>query len=210
MRILIVLLGCGVAFLAYLTFRPAQPALILLKAPPGQGITQTSELPKLWPLPEFTLTERSGKPVTLADLRGKIWIADFIYTTCPGPCPILSGRFSELQKAVAFAPDVRLVSISSDPENDTPEVLRAYADRFHATDRWLFLTGNKTQIHALANQGFKLSVVENRDSAEPIIHSTRFALVDRQGLVRGFYDGVDPKATERLLDDVRKLLGERL
>jgi protein SCO1/2 len=210
MRILIVLLGCGVAFLAYLTFRPAQPPLVFLKPPPGEGNGQSSELQKLFALPEFSLTERNGKPVTLADLKGKIWIADFIYTTCPGPCPLLSSRFSELQKELAFAPDVRFVSISSDPDNDTPEVLRAYADRFHATGRWLFLTGQKDQIQALANQGFKLSVVERPGSPEPIIHSTRFALVDRQGFVRGYYDGLDPEAAERLVADVRKLLGERL
>jgi protein SCO1 len=210
MRILTVLLGCGVALLAFLTLRHPSSPLVRIQPPPGELQVQSEELPKLWPLPDFKLTERRGQTVALQDLKGKIWIADFIYTTCPGPCPLLSGRFGELQSQLAFAPDVRFVSISSDPENDTPEVLRAYAARFHATDRWLFLTGDKEQIHALANQGFKLSVVETPGAAERIIHSTRFALVDRQGFVRGVYDGLDAQASERLVADVRKLLGERL
>ena len=210
MRVLIVVLGVAVVVVACLSYlKGHESPLVRIQPPPGEESAQPRELPRFWALPDFTLTERHGHQVSLADLKGKIWLADFIYTTCPGPCPLLSGSFAKLQTELAFAPDVRLVSISTDPEHDTPEVLEAYARRFQAGDRWLFLSGDKTQIHALANQGFKLSVVEDRGAPEPITHSTKFALVDRQGYVRGFYDGTDAEASRKLVDDIRKLLGER-
>ncbi len=210
MRVLIVVLGVAVAVVAWLSYlKSHQPPLVRIQPPPGEESAQPQDLPRFWALPDFTLTERHGNQVSLAELKGKIWVADFIYTTCPGPCPLLSGSFAKLQQELAFAPDVRLVSISTDPEHDTPEVLEAYARRFHAGDRWLFLTGDKAQIHTLANQGFKLSVVEDRSAPEPITHTTKFALVDRQGYVRGFYNGTDAEANRKLADDIRKLLGER-
>ena len=95
-------------------------------------------LQKYWTLPEFSLTERSGQAVGLPDLAGKVWVADFIYTTCPGPCPVLTSHLSELQKAIGGEPEVRLVSISTDPDHDNPEVLKAYAERYKAGPHWLF------------------------------------------------------------------------
>ncbi len=211
MRIVAVILGVLVLVVGYLSYLKTHEApLVRMQPPPGEEQVTSGELGRLWAIPDFTLTDHTGKAVTLNDLKGKIWVADFVYTTCPGPCPMLSSRMAEIQKEVAFAPDVRLVSISTDPESDTPAVMDDYAKRFHATDRWLFLTGDKTQIYTLANQGFKLSVTEDRNSKEPITHSTKLALVDRQGIVRGFYDGLDAKTQERLVGDIRKLLGERL
>src|SRR5581483_2784402 len=107
------------------------------------------EIGSFKPVPDFQLTERTGKTVTLAELKGKVWLADFIYSTCPGPCPMISSKLAELQKEALQNPDVRLVSFSTNPENDTPEVLRAYAERFHATDKWLFLTGDKAKVYNL-------------------------------------------------------------
>jgi protein SCO1/2 len=170
--------------------------------------TVAQPLGKYWSAPEFTLTERSGKPVSLADLKGKVWIADFFYTTCPGPCPMLTSRLSDLQKQLANDADVRLVSISSDPEKDTPEVLREYASHFGAGDRWLFLTGQKTAIYKLANEGFKLGLAEDKTAKEPISHSTKLVLVDRAGTIRGFYDGVDGNIS-RLITDIRTLEKEK-
>jgi protein SCO1/2 len=211
MRIVAVILGVLVLAVGYLSYLKTHGApLVRIQPPPGEEQATPVELGRFWAIPDFALTDRSGKAVTLNDLRGKIWVADFVYTTCPGPCPMLSSRMAEIQKEVAFAPDVRLVSISTDPASDTPAVLETYAQRFHATDRWLFLTGDKAQIYALANQGFKLSVTEDRNSPEPITHSTKLVLIDRQGIVRGFYDGMDAKTGERLVNDIRKLLGEKL
>lgn len=166
-------------------------------------------LQKYWTLPDFSLTERSGQPFGLSDLAGKVWVADFIYTTCPGPCPILTSRMGELQKAVSGESDVRLVSISTDPDNDTPKALEAYAKRFQAGPHWLFLTGNKDAIYSLARDGFKLPIAPATLGGEAIVHSTRLVLVDKAGAVRGFYDGVGDFASQGLVRDIHRLLEEK-
>ena len=177
--------------------------------PPPSGEPVSAELPKHWSIPDFTLTERSGQPVTLAELRGKVWVADFFYTTCPGPCPMLSSRLSALQETFASEPDLRLVSISTDPAKDTPAVLQQYAAKFKAGPHWLFLTGEKAAIFDLANKGFKLSVTEERNNPEPITHSTKLVLIDRTGTVRGFYDGTTADDSARLIADIKRLLAEK-
>lgn len=112
-------------------------------------------------VPAFALTERSGRGVTREDLRGLVWITNFFYTNCPDTCPLQSAKMARLQQDVDDLSDVRLVSISVDPEHDTPDVLRDYAQRFGADpERWLFLTGDKTAIYRLAQEGFLLSVVD--------------------------------------------------
>ncbi|HEV7406181.1 MAG TPA: SCO family protein [Chthoniobacteraceae bacterium] len=208
-RTLIVILGLAVALAAGLTWqrRHNAPAFEMLYAQPGATAT---ELPRLWQIPDFSLTERSGQPVTLSQLQGRVWIADFFYTTCPGPCPMLTSRFSQLQKELSAQPDLRFVSISSDPEKDTPAVLQTYAEHFQAGDRWLFLTGDKKAIYDLANQGFKLSLVEDKTKAvEPVIHSTKLILIDRSGTVRGVYDGLTEQGKGKLLRDLHTVLGEK-
>jgi len=118
-------------------------------------------------IPDFALIERSGRQITLADLRGKVWIVYFFYTECPDTCPLQSTRMAWLQDELAPEPDVRLVSISVDPEHDTPEVLVEYAARYGADpDRWLFLTGPKDAIYRLAIDGFHLGIVERGEQAE--------------------------------------------
>src|SRR5256884_8039530 len=108
-------------------------------------------------VPTFQLTNQNGQPFGSGQLAGKIWIADFIYTTCPGPCPMISGRMSELQKPLEKS-DVHLVSFSVDPKKDTPAVLRSYAERLQAQPgRWEFLTGPKYAIYKLFHDGFKLA-----------------------------------------------------
>ncbi len=216
MRILILILGLviigmvGVTTYSLRQARERQRERIVSFLAPGDAATAAKMEPlrPLWPLPEFSLTERSGNPVTLADLKGKIWVADFFYTTCPGPCPMLTSRLSALHKKLGARENVRLVSISTDPEKDTPDVLKLYAEKFGASDRWLFLTGDKAHIFDLANKGFKLTVVEDpaaAGSAEPITHSTKLALVDRDGVVRGFYDGLGEQSLEELLRDIGRL-----
>jgi cytochrome oxidase Cu insertion factor (SCO1/SenC/PrrC family) len=124
--------------------------------------------------PDFALTERAGRPLTTADLRGKVWIANFIFTRCVDTCPLVSSRMVQLQKAFAAEDDVRLVSITVDPAHDTPEVLARYADKLGAhPQRWLFLTGNKEQIYRLAREGFRMGVNDphddKRSSAAPTL-----------------------------------------
>ena len=168
-----------------------------------------SPLPVYGSVPDFELTERSGRTVRLADLKGRIWVADFIFTSCAGPCPMLSQQMSGFQTALARAPEIRLVSFSVDPERDTPAVLSEYAARYKADrERWLFLTGDRTTVYRLIREGFRLTVEEEPESEGQILHSLRFALVDRAGQVRGYYNGDDPESLRRLLPDVDRLFRE--
>ncbi|MHB2016811.1 MAG: DUF420 domain-containing protein [Candidatus Xenobia bacterium] len=152
---------------------------------------------------DFTLTERSGRTVHLADLRGKVWIADLIFTTCPGPCPLMSHEMAQLQKSLPRR--VQLVSFSVDPEHDTPAVLSAYAKQYGADpDRWWFLTGDPTTIQNLARNSFKQAVEPGQGG---VVHGTHFVLVDGDGNLRGFYDSSDAAAMARLRHDVMALVG---
>jgi protein SCO1/2 len=160
-------------------------------------------------VPGFQLTNQNGQPFGSAQLSGKIWIADFIYTTCPGPCPMISGRMSELQKPLEKT-DVHLISFSVDPEKDTPEVLRGYAEKLQAEPgRWDFLTGAKSAIYKLSHDGFKLAVSDGGDAQGIPVHSTRMVLVDRHGQIRGYYDASETEAITKLLADTNHLLREQ-
>jgi len=159
--------------------------------------------------PGFQLTNQNGQPFGSAELAGKIWIADFIYTTCPGPCPMISSRMSELQKPLEKT-DVRLVSFSVDPQKDIPEVLRRYAEKLQAEPgRWDFLTGPKSAIYKISHDGFRLAVSDGSDAQGIPVHSTRIVLVDRHGQIRGYYDATEPEAITKLLADTNHLLREQ-
>jgi protein SCO1/2 len=160
-------------------------------------------------VPSFELTNQNGQPFGSAQLAGKIWIADFIYTTCPGPCPIISGRMGELQKPLEKT-DVHLVSFSVDPEKDTPKVLHDYAQKLQAEPgRWDFLTGPKSAIYKVSHDGFKLAVSDGSGEQGIPVHSTRIVLVDRHGQIRGYYDAMEPEAITKLLADTNHLLREQ-
>jgi protein SCO1/2 len=170
----------------------------------GNGFFGTTPLPVLTQLPDFSLVECTGQKLGLADLRGKVWIADFIFTRCPGPCPRMSSRMASLQTNLSSDADLRLVSISVDPEFDTQEVLAKYAAQYRAEGgRWFFLTGDKTAIHNLAKSGFLVGGVD-----DVTLHTTRFILVDRQGRVRGYYASSDEEELRKLQNDARALLRE--
>ena len=170
-----------------------------------------SLLPRLSVVPDFTLTERSGEKLPLNDLKGKVWIADFIFTNCGGSCPIMSSTMANFQEQLKDVKNILLVSFSVDPERDTPDVLKEYANLYKASpSRWLFLTGEKDKINYLTREGFHLAIASDSSSAtEPIIHSTMFVLVDREGVIRGYYDSSDEKILNKLLDDARRLAAER-
>jgi protein SCO1/2 len=163
-------------------------------------------------VPEFSLIERSGKTTTLADLRGSIWVADFIYTTCQDTCPMQTTELAKLQEEWKDRAGLKLVSFSVDPEKDTPQVLSQYADRYRAdSQRWLFLTGAREEIGRIVQEGFRLSAVSvaNEGATESIVmHSPRFVLIDKQARIRGYYDSRDPQALQRLKNDVATLIKE--
>ncbi len=160
-------------------------------------------------VPEFALTERSGKEITLANLHGKIWIADFIYTTCTDTCPLQTAAMAKLQEEFAAKAEVQLVSFTVDPERDTPKVLSQYADRHQADPkRWYFITGQRDRIMRLIQEGFHLSVATlptDGDASGMIPHSPRFVVVDKESRIRGYYDSRELDAISRLRSDVETL-----
>jgi protein SCO1/2 len=166
-------------------------------------------LPSYGTVPHFELTNQDAQPFGSRELLGKVWIADFIFTSCPGPCPIISTRMSELQKPLEKS-DVRLVSFSVDPEKDTPEVLRVYADKVRKEPfRWDFLTGPLDAITSLSRDGFKLAIASEEEPGSGPVHSTRFVLVDRRGTIRGYYDALAVDGVTKLLADTNHLLREQ-
>ena len=189
--------------------------LLWLKLQPSGGywLSPTQSLDRLndfGPVPEFSLTERTGKRVTLADLRGKVWLADFIYTSCTDTCPLQSAEMAKLQGQWGKRRDFKLISFSVDPDHDTPPVLARYAEHFNAdADGWLFLTGDKEQISRLVQEGFHLSATPALKSApgdDVILHSPRFVLIDQTARIRSYYDSRDGEALRRLNKDIMTLL----
>jgi len=159
-------------------------------------------------LPAFELTERSGKKFGSEDLKGHVWIADFVFTRCAGPCPVMSQKMMQIQEALRDAPSVRFVSFSVDPEYDTPKVLSEYADRFQANpEKWLFLTGKTETIRDIAMQHFKLALQTSPDP-NAVLHSTHFVLVDGRNRIRGYYDSSEPASLGQIQDDARRLSKE--
>lgn len=156
-------------------------------------------------LPDFTLTDQEGRPFTLNSLRGQVWVADFIFTSCAGACPVMATQMTGLQKELP--PEIHLVSVTVDPARDTSKILKSYAARHDADlTRWHFLTGPAAVLTPLIQKGFRLSVAEGASPEEPIAHSQRFVLIDRVGQIRGYYDSTDPAALEKLAHDANFLL----
>lgn len=159
-----------------------------LQSPPAP------KLPVIGIVADFTLTNQAGQPITLADLRGKVWVADIIFTSCAGPCPRMTRQMESLQAALPKSSTARLVTLTTNPDFDTPEVLQKYAARFNAQpERWQFLTGTKQQIAALAIDSLKLTAIEKKpeereNAADLFIHSTIFVVVDKQGRLRGKFE----------------------
>lgn len=214
-----VLLLAGAASLAVAVFLP----------PPGSRWWSrhpvADDRPIAVDLPDFTLIERSGQPVSKADLQGKVWVASFIFTRCRTVCPNVTATVARLQADLDLANrrDLRLVTFTVDPERDTPDQLKKYANTFQAhSDHWLFLTGSEVDLHKLAKDGFKIAAHRSENPTPPqgqeFDHSTRLAVVDKKGRIRGYFDGYrDPndeggvkyaESYERLKQSVTALLSE--
>ena len=158
-------------------------------------------------LPEFSLIDKKGKSFGLYDLKDNVWVADFIFTRCGGICPIMTQKMASLHEEFSQKDALRWVSVSVDPDWDTPERLLAYAQKYDADkEDWNFLTGKREPIHRLVKEGFKLGVAEGKSTEEPIIHSNRFVLVDKEGWIRGYYQATVDEELVKLRKDIRKLL----
>lgn len=172
------------------------------------GRSREAALPDLGPAPAFALTAHDGARVTEADYKGTVWVANFVFLRCGGTCPLMTRRMAELSKRLADAPRVAFVSFDVDPEHDALEDLRAYAATVGAAaPRWRFLRAeSRAAIRTLSREGFKLALEDgDPKDPEPILHSTRFVLVDAASRLRGFYDSDDPTALDRLARDARRL-----
>lgn len=147
------------------------------------------------------MVDSLGRAFDSKSLAGQVWVADFIYTNCPGPCPLMTSRMHRLEQRLRNDNDVRLVSISVDPERDTPAVLNDFAHRFGGpTSQWVFLTGTPDTIHLLAFQTFHVGDVIGK-----MDHSTKFVLVDKRSAIRGYYSTFDPESMTALMKDIAAL-----
>ena len=162
-------------------------------------------LPILGLIPNFKLYDTTGKEFTLKELKDNIFVTDFIFTTCAGICPMMSQNMSELYNSHLSEPNIEFVSISVNPEYDSPQILAQYAKRYRAdTNKWHFLTGAREEITNLTVNGFKIGTIE-----EPTMHSGYFVLVDKKSRIRGYYDGTKADGMKKLADNIALLLREK-
>jgi protein SCO1/2 len=160
-----------------------------------------TKLPELGPVDHFLLTDQTNQPFDAEKLKGKVWVADFMFTSCPGPCPRMSGQMQSIQSELKGT-GIQLVSFTVDPVHDTPEVLAAYGAKFKAEPgTWHFLTGDQGDLNHLAKDVFKLGVIDGS-----LEHSTRFVLIDAAGQIRGYYLTSEADAIPNLIRDARVLL----
>lgn len=164
-------------------------------------------------IPAWTLTDENARPFSSSSLKGKIYVADFFFTRCESICPKMSSELTRLQDVFVNNEDIQIVSFSVDPSNDTPEKLKQYAKEYDAVaGKWHFMTGTREQIYPLAIKGYYIPVADasEYDKAikspnETFIHSEKLILVDKEGYIRGFYDGTDKKDVDRLILEIRVL-----
>lgn len=177
--------------------------------------SKRSHLPEYGKVQPFSLTNQAGNIVSLADLKGQVWVADVIFTRCPGPCPKMTDEMARIQKAFPAETNLRFVTLTTDPEHDTARRLKDYSEKFSADPaRWHFLTGPKKELLGnLAVGSLKLSALEKdkqlqQDPNDLFIHSTVFVLVDKTGVIRGFYESLEEGFQEKIQADIKSLLEE--
>ncbi|WP_084243407.1 SCO family protein [Planomicrobium okeanokoites] len=173
------------------------------------GCGQEIKDPVNWEIEDFTFTNQNNEDVSLEDLEGEVWLADFVFTNCTTVCLPMMANMTELQEQLKQEGlDVRIVSFSVDPTIDTPEVLKSYAENYGADlNSWDLLTGySPEEIDAFAMENFKV-VARKPANEDQVVHGTSFNLVDQEGVVRKFYDGIDPP-TEEIISDIKILLAE--
>jgi protein SCO1/2 len=169
------------------------------------GCASHASLPSYASVPEFVLTDQTGSNFDSKVLDGHVWVADFMFTNCPGPCPRMSSQMRQVQTALA-PNDVKLISLTVDPRRDSPETLKIYASRYSARPGiWFFLTGDVDTLRRLDRDVFKLGDIDGS-----LDHSTRFVLVDRKERVRGFYLTEEQDAIARVIADAKALIRERI
>jgi protein SCO1/2 len=183
-------------------------AVLLMIAGVGTGLWAHRQPPLeiFFDAPAFSLIDQNGQPITDQQLKGNVWVAMVFFASCPGVCPVMNSKLAKLQKTVPN-PDVKIVSISIDPEHDTPEMLRGYAEGYGADQsRWFFLTGKKEDLFATA-RGLNLAAEPAHDG-QPITHTQKMLLIDRENHVRGIYDSSSDDEMQQLAADAKMLAAD--
>ena len=190
-------LAAAIIAVAYVGLKNTRPAL------------PAAPMEKFALVPNFKLTDQTGSSFGLQNLKGKIWVANFVFTRCKGPCPIISTRMADLHtKLKKTKGGVNLVSFTVDPEHDTPSVLSKYGALLGAdASNWKFLTGTPDEINAIVVKGLLQPLSKEPDGTPA--HSQRFVIVDGEGWIRGFRDGEDPEVLQKLMVDIGELLREK-
>ena len=158
-------------------------------------------------IPDFTYLNQDSVWVDQSKIQGRVFVADFFFTTCPSICPKMTSQLKRLQVITKDIPELHFLSFSIDPETDQPETLRKYIEEYGVSkDNWDFLTGNEEETHELGVKGFMVHAESDGDAPGGFAHSPSFVLVDREGLIRGIYDGTSTEDVDRLNQDIRRLL----
>ena len=168
-------------------------------------------------VPSFTFTNQDNNTITNLDYKGKVYVVEFFFSTCPSICPIMNKNMQQIQDAFANRDDFGIASFSIDPTYDTPKVLKAYADSYNVSHpNWNFLTGKKADVLKLSNEGFKLYAAENEEAEGGFEHSGMFALIDKDGNVTSridengnpliYYNGLEQEGIDKLIEDIKKIL----
>lgn len=199
-----------IAIVAFCIAGASAAALLVLSR--GAASNAAATLPDLGTIPEFALTNQDGAAFGTQQLRGKVWIANFIFTRCPTVCPLFTRKMAQVQTHTSSAgTDLQLVSFSVDPDYDQPPVLKAYAEKNHAdASRWTFLTGKPDALKTVVVDGLKQLMGREGPSSDfnSIFHGTHFVLIDRAGHIRGYYRSEDDDVIERLSADALALAKE--
>jgi len=207
------ILGTGLVGVAFTLF------FIFVYQPKAREASQTTRVDELLrptarfyedPLrfaPEFRFMSHTGDSIGSAEMRGRVYVVDFFFTNCTAACPMMSSQMTRVQKTYGARKDFGILSFSLDPDKDSISVLKAYAKKLEAVPgSWYFLRGPRSEVYPLGEEGFMANLVFNEDG--DIDHSEKFVLMDREGGIRGYYLGTDPKEVDKLINDVRYLLNE--
>ena len=174
---------------------------------------------KIGPAPKFELTDQNNTKISNETYKGKVYVVEFFFSTCPTICPIMNRNMVDIQNEFFGNPNFGIASISINPEYDTAKVLQEHAQKIGVkSSNWHLLTGDKDYIYSIANKGFNLYVGENKNISAGFEHSGLFALIDKQGTIRCrkdkfdnpilYYDGLDKKGVKAITQDIKKLLNE--
>jgi protein SCO1 len=166
------------------------------------------DLPKLFPVPNAQLVDETGRALQLDSMKGSVTVYNFIFTSCTGICPIMTNNMRAVTAKIDKDAPVRFVSISVDPTRDTPAVLAEYAKRNRNDSRWTFVTGERNAIVDLSVKGFKLAAGDPMPGGEALLHSGKFAVADKQGMIRGYFEATDGTVADEVERAVEALLDE--